>query len=152
MLSINTVPIRIKALPICKPERANGTVLVFMHGGGWTNGYKEWMRFMAPSFNAQGVTFVSVGYRLAPMHLFPSGFDDCCAGVAWLNANLPKMGMSDSRLFVGGHSAGGHYAALMALTKPQLRIRGCLPISGVFDFGKKESGLTMRPRFLGLLI
>ena len=137
-----------QSLLIFAPEQANGTILIFMHGGGWTNGYKEWMRFMAPCFNAQGIVFVSVGYRLAPMHVFPSGFEDCCAGVAWLGAHLTKTGMGDSRLFVGGHSAGGHYAALIALTRPQLRIRGCLPISGVYDFGK-ESGLSTRPRFLG---
>jgi arylformamidase len=137
-----------QSLLICKPERASGMVLIFMHGGGWTNGYKEWMRFMAPPFNARGVTFVSIGYRLAPAHVFPSGFEDTCAGVAWIDEHLTKSGVNNSRLFVGGHSAGGHYAALMALTKLQLRIRGCLPISGVYDFGK-ESGLSIRPRFLG---
>ena len=137
-----------QSLLVCTPEKASGTVLIFMHGGGWTNGYKEWMKFMAPCFNAEGITFVSVGYRLAPAHLFPSGFEDACAGVAWLHTHLAKIGMEHCRTYVGGHSAGGHYAALMALTRPELRIRGCLPISGVYDFSK-ESGLSARPRFLG---
>ena len=39
----------------------NGTVLAFMHGGGWVNGYKEWPAFMAPALNAAGITFVSIG-------------------------------------------------------------------------------------------
>ena len=67
--------------PAGKPT---GDVLVFMHGGGWTNGYKEWMAFMAPGLNAAGVTLVSVGYRLAPAHLFPAGVEDAMAGLAWV--------------------------------------------------------------------
>jgi acetyl esterase/lipase len=52
------------------------------------------------------------------------------------------------RVFVGGHSAGGHYAALLALGPYRGRIAGCLPVSGVFEFGE-GSGLPSRPRFLG---
>lgn len=134
----------------------NGDVLAFIHGGGWTNGWKEWMSFMAPAMNARGVTFATVGYRLAPMHLFPSGYDDCLDATAWLVEHAAEHGGDPTRLFVGGHSAGGHYASLMAVRRdwqagrglePDV-IRGCLPLSGVFDFGP-QSGLTMRPRFLG---
>jgi acetyl esterase/lipase len=119
-----------------------------MHGGGWTNGYKEWMAFMAPALVDAGVAFASVGYRLAPEHGFPTGFNDACDGMALLIERAGAYGADPGRLFVGGHSAGGHYAALMALTRPQFRLRGCLPISGVYDFGP-ASGLSTRPRFLG---
>ena len=130
----------------------NGDVLAFIHGGGWTNGWKEWMSFMAPALNARGVTFATVGYRLAPMHVFPSGYEDCLDAVAWLAGH----GGDPARIFVGGHSAGGHYASLMAVRRDWQSergldrdvVRGCLPISGVYDFGA-QSGLTMRPRFLG---
>src|SRR5207302_2808271 len=84
------------------------TVLAFIHGGGWTNGYKEWMAFMAPAVNACGVTFVSIGYRLAPAHCFPTGLNDCAAGLV-----LARQHTGATSLFVGGHSAGGHYAALL---------------------------------------
>ncbi|NDG48827.1 MAG: hypothetical protein EBY30_07205, partial [Rhodospirillales bacterium] len=56
------------------PESAD--TLLFFHGGGWTNGYKEWMAFMAPGLNAGGVNLVSAGYRLAPGHVFPTGLED----------------------------------------------------------------------------
>lgn len=134
----------------------NGDVLAFIHGGGWTNGWKEWMSFMAPAMIARGVAFATVGYRLAPMHLFPSGYHDCLDAVAWLVGHVAEHGGDPARIFVGGHSAGGHYASLMAVRRdwqagrglnPDV-IRGCLPISGVYDFGP-QSGLTMRPRFLG---
>ena len=56
--------------------RPTGDVLVLLHGGGWTNGYKEWMAFMAPGLNDAGVTVVSLGYRLAPLHVYPAGYHD----------------------------------------------------------------------------
>jgi acetyl esterase/lipase len=132
-------------LLVCRAAAAR-EVLVFLHGGGWTNGYKEWLAFMAPALNAAGVTLVSAGYRLAPAHPFPAGLQDVAAAVRLVAARLPA-----ARLFVGGHSAGGHYAALLALQPallPGVTLAGCLPLSGVFDFGP-DSGLSMRPRFLG---
>ena len=102
-----------QSLAIFRPEHASGEVLVFFHGGGWTNGYKEWMVFMAPAFLAQGITFVSAGYRLAPQHRFPTALGDCADALAWVHQHIDEHGGDPARLFVGGHSAGGHYAALL---------------------------------------
>ena len=66
-------------LTVYPSDTGSGDVLVFFHGGGWTSGYKEWMAFMAPALQARGVTLVTPGYRLAPGHLFPTGFDDAAA-------------------------------------------------------------------------
>jgi acetyl esterase/lipase len=129
-------------LLVFEPEKPKGTALLFWHGGGWTSGYKEWMGFMAPAFNAAGVTFVSAGYRLAPQHFFPAGLDDCESALRWVSENI------QGKLFIGGHSAGGHYAALIAARHGKNRVLGCLPISGVYEFGE-GSGLGQRPRFLG---
>jgi arylformamidase len=128
-------------LLVFESKKPDGRVLLFWHGGGWTSGYKEWMGFMAPAFNAAGVTFISAGYRLAPQHVFPTGLDDCISALDWVRENSP------GRIFIGGHSAGGHYAALIAC-RGKSGIEGCLPISGVYEFGE-GSGLSVRPRFLG---
>jgi arylformamidase len=143
-------------LLVFRAPNADGRVLLFWHGGGWTSGYKEWMSFMAPAFTAAGVTFVSAGYRLAPGHVFPVGLEDCVLAVKWVRQRIGEHGGDAARLFIGGHSAGGHYAALLAASAQQRAaqglqkdvFRGCLPLSGVFDFGP-QSGLSMRPRFLG---
>ena len=137
-------------------DKANGTVLVTMHGGGWTNGYKEVMAFQAPLLTDAGIVVVSVGYRLAPEHVFPVGFEDTLQGIAWVYNNAERYGGDPARIFVNGHSAGGHYAALMAVKRdwqqglgvPEGVVRGWLPISGVYDF-TEGSGLSIRPRFLG---
>ena len=126
-------------LAVFKPARPNGSVLIMWHGGGWTNGYKEWMYFMAPAVTATGITFVSAGYRLAPQHVFPAGFLDCGDAVAWVYQHAASLGADPTRLFLGGHSAGGHYASLLAVSTdwhartgvPEAAMRGCWPISGV---------------------
>jgi acetyl esterase/lipase len=145
-----------QSLAVFRPASPTGEVLVFFHGGGWTSGYKEWMYFMAPALVAQGVTLVSAGYRLAPRHVFPAGFDDAADAVAWVHRHIASHGGDPRRVFVGGHSAGGHYAALLAVSGgwrearslPRDVLRGCLPVSGVYRFGA-DSGLSVRPRFLG---
>jgi acetyl esterase/lipase len=145
-----------QSLSIFEPASTNGQSLVFIHGGGWTCGYKEWNSFMAPIFTDAGFLFVTIGYRLAPQHVFPAGLDDCAAAITWLFHNIGNFGGDPNAIFVGGHSAGGHYAALLALTRewkerqrlPADVISGCLPISGTYYFGK-DSGLSIRPRFLG---
>jgi acetyl esterase/lipase len=147
---------RYQAILICPAADPDGSLLAFIHGGGWTNGYKEWMAFMAPAFNENGVGFASIGYRLAPQHIYPTGLEDCASAVAALYENAGEYGIDSRRLFLGGHSAGGHYASLLAVRRdwqagydlPADVVRGCLPISGVYDFGP-DSGLSARPRFLG---
>jgi acetyl esterase/lipase len=134
----------------------DGRVLVFWHGGGWTGGYREWMHFNAPAFTAAGVTFVAAGYRLAPRHVFPAGLEDCMQALAWVHRHIGDYGGDPRKLYVGGHSAGAHYAALLAATRdwpervglPADVVRGALPVSGTYWFGA-DSGLAMRPRFLG---
>ena len=133
------------------PPAPNGTVFAFVHGGGWTSGYREHMNFMAPCFLAAGVIFASIGYRLAPAHVFPAGLEDVAAGTLWLRENIAGHGGDPARIFIGGHSAGGHYTALLAVRNdvlPPGAVRGCLPVSGVFDF-MPGGGMKQRPRFLG---
>ena len=65
-----------QSLTVFQADRPNGNVFLVFHGGGWTNGYKEWMYLMAPAFNAVGVTLISATYRLAPRHVYPAGFND----------------------------------------------------------------------------
>jgi arylformamidase len=139
--------------PAAKPD---GRVFAFIHGGGWTNGYKEWMSFMAPAFTVAGVTFVTIGYRLAPAHVFPAGYDDVADGLVHMLSRVAEHGGDPTKFYAGGHSAGGHYAALLAVRSEWWKarglsgnpIKGCLPVSGVFRFGER-SGMSMRPRFLG---
>lgn len=121
--------------------------LLFFHGGGWTNGYKEWMSFMAPALNAADISFATAGYRLAPRHVHPAGYQDALAATIATARRIAALGGDPDALFIGGHSAGGHLATLVGL-KRQVAVRGVLPISGTYYFSE-GAGFATRPRFLG---
>jgi acetyl esterase/lipase len=116
-------------------------VLVFFHGGGWTHGYKEWCGFMAPTIVAFPALFVSVSYRLLPEVDFPAPMEDGLAAFKWVYDHIADHGGSRKRLFVGGHSAGGQIASLLAVRKdwrataglPADSVKGCFCISTTFN-------------------
>lgn len=93
-------------------------LLVFFHGGGWVigdlNSHDGVCRSLA---NKSGHAVLSVDYRLAPEHKFPAAFDDCVAAVKWAFDNAEALGIDNSRMAVGGDSAGGNLAAAVALAE-----------------------------------
>jgi acetyl esterase/lipase len=125
----------------------NLPVLLFMHGGAWTHGTKDWCCFMAPPIARLPAIFVSVGYRLIPTVPFPDPVMDCIAALRWTFDHIAEFGGSSRRLFVGGHSAGGQIAALMSLHKGWLAEAG-LPadvIKGCFCLATTFNRRTVRP-------
>ena len=116
-------------------------VLLFLHGGYWVIGHKDLMGFMAPALTFAPALLVSVGYRLAPGAKYPQQVDDCRAALRWVHDNISGYGGDPGRIYVGGHSAGGHLAAMLTLQQQQRTdlvlpsdvIKGCFPVSGVFD-------------------
>ena len=90
--------------------------LVFCHGGGWVFGNLDGVDGLCRTLchNAQMVV-VSVDYRLAPEHQFPAGAEDCWAATCWAAENVEMLGIDPLKLVVGGDSAGGNLAAVVAL-------------------------------------
>jgi acetyl esterase len=89
--------------------------LVFFHGGGWVIGsidtHDGLCRLLA---NESGCRVISVEYRLAPESKFPGPVDDAFAALEWVAKNAADLGVDANRLAVGGDSAGGALAAVMA--------------------------------------
>jgi acetyl esterase len=91
-------------------------VLVFYHGGGWVIGDLYTHDGLCRSIvNAAGCAVASVDYRLAPEFKFPVAVEDSYTALKWVAANGPRLGLDSARLAVGGDSAGGNLAAVMAL-------------------------------------
>ena len=98
-----------------RSERAQ-PVLVWYHGGGWVIGDLESGDPTARKLaNRSGAVVVSVDYRLAPEHPFPAAVDDCWAALEWVAANAAEIGGDPARVAIGGDSAGGNLAAVVAI-------------------------------------
>ena len=108
-------------------DRAVLPVLVYYHGGGWTIGDLDTHDVLCRQLaNGSGCAVVSVDYRMGPEHRFPAGSDDCLAATYWVRRNAESLGLDASRLAVGGDSAGGNLAAVVAIAA---RDAGDLPIA-----------------------
>lgn len=91
-------------------------LLVFFHGGGFVMGDIESHDGLCRMICRDAAVHVlSVDYRLAPEHKAPAAVDDCVAAYRWARAHAAELGADPSRVGVGGDSAGGNLAALVAL-------------------------------------
>jgi acetyl esterase/lipase len=105
---------------------AHGGAIVWIHGGGWLAGDKESVTtsgIVALDLARDGWIVVSIDYRLAgpadeggDMAIFPEPLQDAKQAIRWLKANARRYGIDPARIVVAGDSAGGHLAAMVALT------------------------------------
>src|SRR5690606_33115781 len=120
-------------------------VLVFVHGGGWVLGFKEFQALpMLNRMASEGWVCISIDYRLSPRATFPDHIADVNRGIAWAKEHAPEYGGDPSFVAVSCNSAGGHLAALAALTwddpafKPgfeavDTRVQAAVTFYGVYD-------------------
>jgi len=117
-------------LRLVRPLGANAAValpvLVYYHGGGWVIGDLDTHDTLCRQLaNQAGCAVVAVDYRMGPETRFPAAVDDCIAATTWVQRNAGRLKLDGSRLAVGGDSAGGNLAAVVALAA---RESGELPI------------------------
>ena len=91
-------------------------VLIYFFGGGWTLGTIDTSDAVCRRLaNSAGCLVLAVGYRLAPEHKFPAAVHDCHAATRWVATHAEEIGADRRRIAVGGDSAGGNLAAVVAL-------------------------------------
>jgi acetyl esterase len=91
--------------------------LVFFHGGGWVIGDLDSHDVVCRKLADEGqLIVIAVDYRLAPEHKFPAAVDDAIAATKWIADHARQLGVDASRLTVGGDSAGGNLAAVVAIS------------------------------------
>lgn len=133
-LQVTYGPDRAQRLDIYAPPGARDLpILLFFHGGAWISGHLGWLSFMAPIVNALPAIFVAGTYRLAPRCRWPAAYDDVRDALRYVGDNARGFGGDRARIAIGGHSAGGHLASLLALKDKSASLLACLPISSSFD-------------------
>ncbi len=114
-------------------------IVVFVHGGGWRRGEKRgFLERRAPAFTSAGFLLATINYRLAPAATHPAQISDTAAALAWLREHAAQFGGDPDALFVMGHSAGAHLAALLSVDPrwlgehdlPLSALRGAILLDG----------------------
>jgi acetyl esterase len=111
-----SIPARIYTPKHLRKADGLSPCLVFFHGGGWVIGDLDSHDVVCRKLADEGqLIVVSVDYRLAPEHKFPAAVDDAITATTWIAGNARQFGIDASRLSVGGDSAGGNLAAVVAI-------------------------------------
>jgi acetyl esterase/lipase len=124
------------------PSATPAPVVLFLYGGRWQSGSREQYAFVGERFAREGMLTLVVDYRLFPQVRFPVFVQDVANAIAWARSNAHAHGGDPQRIFVAGHSAGAHIAALIATDPSYLAAGGMHPrdlagvigIAGPYDF------------------
>lgn len=99
-------------------------VVIFLYGGAWSGGRRAWYRFVGEALTSRGYVVAIPDYRVYPEVRFPTFVEDAAAAVAWVRANAASFGGDPDRMFLMGHSAGAHIAALLVTDRSYLAAQG----------------------------
>lgn len=135
-------PHKLQALDVYASStcRSNCPVVIWVHGGGWSNGDKTVMggedgTKIGALWSQRGAVVVSINYRLTPDVQHPAHVEDVAAAINWVHKNIGQYGGDASRIYLLGHSAGAHLVALVATDQRYLQAYGLAParnLAGVF--------------------
>ncbi|HYI03070.1 alpha/beta hydrolase [Hyalangium sp.] len=129
-------------LDIFQPEGQQGLpVLLFFHGGVWQRGDKSAYTHVGQALARRGIVTVVVNYRLTPTVRHPGHVQDAARAAGWVLENVERFGGRRDRVFLSGHSAGGHLVTLLLFDPSYLKavghapeeLAGVIALSGVFD-------------------
>lgn len=130
-------------------EGSDHPVIVWIHGGGWRQGDKAMVQHKPQAFVDKGFVFVSVNYRFVPQATVKEMTGDIAKAVKWVSQHAAEYGGSPDALFVAGHSAGAHLAALVCTDERYLKaeglplssIKGCIPVdTAAYDVPERAKG------------
>ena len=122
-------------------------VVVFFYGGGWVEGARGDYLFAAEALVSRGYLVVIPDYRVYPEVRFPAFVEDAAHATAWVLENIDSFGGDPQQVYVMGHSAGAHIAALLTFDERYLRsighqpgeLAGLIGLAGPYDFLPIES-------------
>jgi arylformamidase len=96
-------------------------VMLWVHGGGWTNGDKSMVDLKPEAFNSRGYLLVSVDYALVPSVNYREQVRELAQAIAWVHQHIAEYGGSGDKIYLMGHSAGAHLVAMVSIDDSYLR-------------------------------
>jgi arylformamidase len=140
-------PDKLQSLDVYAPVDAKDLpVVVWIHGGGWRQGDKAGMQRKPQAFADKGYVFVSINYRFVPQVTVKEMTGDVAKAIRWVHEHAKEYGGDGDSLFVAGHSAGAHLAALVCTDESYLKaegltlanVKGCVPVdTAAYDIAKR---------------
>lgn len=132
---------RMETMDIFRPRGNARALLMFIHGGYWRSLDKKDHSFVARPFVEAGAAVAAINYSLCPAVKVEDIVIQCLKAGAWLYRNAAEVGAPRNRMFVAGHSAGGHLAAMCMAAQwprysrglPEKVMQGGMSISGLYD-------------------
>ena len=121
--------------------------IVFIHGGGWTNGDRNQMVHLIRDLADLGYVGFTIDYDLVPAH-FPRSLQESLAAVNYFRDHASEFHLDPKRIAVAGSSAGGELAALVALT-PDAKVQAGVVLNGVLDLVSLGDMNSMVTNYLG---
>lgn len=127
-------------------EGKDHPVVLWIHGGGWKAGNKSGVQKKPEAFVGKGFVFVSTNYRFVPTVTVKEMTGDIAKAIRWVHDHAQEYGGDPEKIFVMGHSAGAHLAALVCTDDSYLKaeglslsiIKGCVPVDvSVYDIPKR---------------
>jgi acetyl esterase/lipase len=125
---------KLNMLDVYMPKKgSNSPVLIWIHGGAFAYGDKEYVQEKAEYFTKKGYVFISINYRLSPKVTHPTHAQDVADAIVWVHKNAVHYSADANKIFIAGHSAGAHLAALVSVDETFIRNSGGTPeiIQGV---------------------
>lgn len=123
-------------LDLFLPDKPSPRLMVFVHAGAWQGGDKEQYHALGELLAGFGYAVALPNHRLAPEFPYPAAIEDVAAATACVLRFSPESGIQSDGILLGGHSSGGHLAALLAVHpryQPEAAVAGVISISGVYD-------------------
>ncbi|WAC10482.1 alpha/beta hydrolase [Dyadobacter pollutisoli] len=90
-------------------------VIIFVHGGNWNSGRKSQYNIIGKHWSKKGVVYVIIDYPLSPSAKYDAMAESTVMSVKWVKEHIVQYGGNPDRIFLSGHSAGGHLAALVSI-------------------------------------
>lgn len=145
-------PADAQRLDLFTPTGAAAPLILHIHGGLWIMCDKRETWFHATQFNRHGIAFAGLNYTLAPAAPLTAIVREVREAVAYLHRNAGALGIDPDRIFLSGHSAGGHLACMAALADwdgdfglVRNPVRGVISISGIHDLEPVYHASFLRP-------